>query len=120
MLNRKINNLIKFLLLFVIIASGCFASAIAQAQTKFTAGVVLEKMPQEERHAYVAGVIEGLAYSRYVKDNPDETGSSCIYDWYYKNTTDRWVKTILPTFVKHKDKPVGVIIYVLTKRECGE
>lgn len=103
----------------IIILSCCLWTNAAQA-TDLTAGIVMEKMEPKERIGYVSGVIEGLAYARYVKDNPDETGSSCIYDWYYKNSKERWSKSILPTFVKHSDKPVGVILYVLTKRECGE
>ena len=80
----------------------------------------MEEMTDDQRIGYVSGVIEGLAYARYVKDNPDEVGMKCIYDWYYKNNKERWINTILPTFVKHKDKPIGVILYVLTKRDCGE
>lgn len=119
MLNRKINILSKYKQLCLIILAYCFMSANAQA-TNITAGIIMDKMSEDERYGYVAGVIEGLAYARYVKDNPDKTGSGCIYDWYYKDNKERWLKTLLPTFTKHKEKPVGVILYVLTKKECGE
>lgn len=32
----------------------------ASADTTITAGVIMEKMPERERFAYVAGVVEGL------------------------------------------------------------
>ena len=97
----------------------CLFGVNAQA-SDLTAGVVMDKMSQDERHGYVAGVIEGLAVARYNRDKPDGTGSGCIYDWYYKDSKERWLKTILPTFTKHSDKTVGAILYVLTKKECGE
>lgn len=88
--------------------------------TDLTAGVVMDKMTDDQAASYVSGVIEGLAYARYVKDNPSETGMQCIYDWYYKqDNAQLWLDTLFPTFKKHSDKPVGVILYVLTKRKCG-
>jgi hypothetical protein len=34
--------------------------------TDFTARVVMEKMTAEQRYSHLAGVVEGLAYARYV------------------------------------------------------
>lgn len=58
--------------------------------TDFTAQVVMEKMKAEERLPYLAGVVEGLAYARYARDNKDvpadkktTLGMKCIYDWFY-------------------------------------
>lgn len=85
-----------------------------------TAGDVRYKMSSDEQFAYVLGVIEGLAYARYVKDSPDETGMQCIYNWYQKDSAVRWTDTLFPFFEKYSDKPVGVLLYVLTKKVCGE
>jgi len=87
--------------------------------SELDAGAVLNKMKEDERFGYVSGVIEGLAYSRWQRDKPDQTGMKCIYDWYYKNNSKRWENTIIPVFEKYQDKPVGAILYVLTKKKCG-
>jgi hypothetical protein len=88
---------------------------VAHAQT---AGDVLDKMPAEQQASYVAGVIEGLAYARFLRDKPDETGMQCIYDWYYGSGAEKWGE-IEQWFRRHADKPVGPLVHVLTERECG-
>ncbi len=93
-------------------------SGSVQAQN-LNAGAVMGNMNSDQRIGYVSGVIEGMAYSRFVRDKPSETGMKCIYDWYYKDNAKRWKKTLFPIFEKHKDKPVSVILYVLTKKSCG-
>lgn len=87
---------------------------------ELNAGAVLTKMTDDQRASYVSGVIEGLAYSRYVRDKPSEEGMKCIYDWFYSDNKARWVNTLFPAFNRYKDKPVGVILHVLTRRACGE
>ncbi|MCP4181853.1 MAG: hypothetical protein GY761_00820 [Hyphomicrobiales bacterium] len=94
------------------------SSGSAQAQS-LNAGAVMNEMNSDQRVGYVSGVIEGLAYSRFVRDKPNETGMQCIYDWYYKDNAKRWKNSLFPVFEKYKDKPVGVILYVLTKKACG-
>ena len=91
----------------------------AQAE-KLNAGVVMDKMTSEQRVSYVSGVIEGLAYARFVRDKPSEKGMKCIYDWFYKDNAELWKTKLFPMFDRHRDKPVGVILYVLAKKECGE
>lgn len=90
-----------------------------QQANALTAGDVLNKMTSEQSVSYINGVIEGLAYSRWLRDRPSSKGSKCIYDWYYQggkksfNQTMSWLE-------RHPDKPVGALIYVLTKKKCGE
>lgn len=65
-------------------ASGiALALALAQgseaAAEDFTAGVVMTKMNVEQRAAYLAGMVEGLAYSRYRADGKKTEGMACIY-----------------------------------------
>lgn len=96
---------------------GAGNAALAQ---DVNAGAVMDKMNSDQRIGYVSGVVEGLAYARFVKDKPSEEGMKCIYDWYYKDNDKRWKETLLPMFDRHRDKPVGVILHVLTKKECGD
>lgn len=95
--------------------AGLFSSE-AMAQT---AGDVMTKMSVNERGRYFAGVVEGLAYARWLRDRPDETGFKCVYDWYYEGgeenhrRIDAWLN-------RHPDKPIGPLFHVLIKRKCGE
>ena len=88
------------------------------AAEQITAGSLSDNMTADERFAYIAGVTEGLAYSRFLKDRPDETGMSCIYDWFYGGKI-RTRRRIDAWFARHPDKPVGTLLYVLIKKECG-
>lgn len=102
----------------IMIATLLFGVSAAEA-TEINADVVMNKMNSDQRVSYVSGVIEGLAYARFVRDKPDETGMKCIYDWYYADNEKRWKKTLFPMFDRHIDKPIGVILHVLTKKACG-
>jgi len=87
------------------------------AQTTMTAGVVMEKMPATERLAFVAGIIEGLAYARLVKDNKQPTGSNCIIGWFY-DKKDR-IRDIYQAFERFKEHMPGTIVATMVARECG-
>lgn len=102
----------------MIAASGVSIPQNASAE-EMNAGVVLEKMTVSERVSHIAGVIEGLAYARWLKDKPDAAGSQCIYDWYYDGG-EVVARKIHTWFEHHADKPVGALLYVLIKQECGE
>ena len=41
----------------------------AQADTPMTAGLIMKEMPTKERAAYVAGIVEGMAYARFRYDS---------------------------------------------------
>jgi len=102
----------------ILLCSGVFAS-FGNAAQAITADDVLNKMNADQRFGYISGVIEGLAFARWAKDQPDSTGMNCIYDWYYQggeersNQVDTWLR-------KNLDKPVGALLYVLIKKNCGE
>ncbi len=102
----------------MILSVAAFTS-LGQEAKALTADDVLNKMNADQRFGYISGVVEGLAYSRWVADKPDDTGMTCIYDWYYQgeearsNQVDGWLR-------RHLDKPVGALLYVLIKKECGE
>ena len=90
--------------------------SIANAQT---AGDVVTKMNADQRLSYVSGVVEGLAYSRWLRDKPSAEGMNCVYDWYYKGAGKDW-NGVVSWFERHPDKPVGALLYVLIKKDCGE
>ena len=92
------------------------APTMASAQD-FTAGVVMEKMSAVERSAYLAGVVEGLAYARYAKDGKQTSGMKCIYAWFYEG--DGTLQKIHSAFNRFKDYLPGAVIAAMVERECG-
>jgi len=95
-------------------------SALAQpaAANDFTAEKVMKEMDGVQRLTFVAGVIEGLAIARYMKDGKQKTGMECIYDWFYEDKSTR--ETIYAAFEKYPTYPPGSIIDVMVKQKCGE
>ena len=101
----------------VTIFTGLFLSS--GTASALTADDVMNKMSADERSAYFAGMIEGFAFSRWLKERPSETGMNCIYNWYYDEGLKR-SREIHQWFRRHIDKPAGPMMFVLLKRECGE
>ena len=66
----------------------------------------------------LSGLVEGLAYSRFLRDRPDETAMKCATNWFYADTAKRW-RQIKTVFEKYQDKPPTVLVYTLMKKECG-
>ncbi len=89
----------------------------AKAETAFTAGVLLEKMPAADRFTFVAGVVEGLAYARYLADGKQADGQACIYRWFYE--TPGVTQKIYAAFERYPDYMPGPIIAALTRQKCG-
>lgn len=92
--------------------------------TEFTAKVMMEKMDAGSRVTLIQGIIDGLAYSRFLHDNEhavgdkrDETGMTCIYDWYLKKKNSH--DMIYEAFDKFPDYPPVAIINSLIKQDCG-
>lgn len=84
----------------------------------FKADEVLNKMGDKDKYNYVAGLIDGFAYARFVKDKPDREGMECIHDWYYTDLDESW-SSIKYWFARYPDKPAEPLLYVLINRECG-
>lgn len=85
---------------------------------KLDAGFVLNQMDEQNRSGFIAGVIEGLAYARFLRDKPNEDGMRCVTNWFYTDTAKRW-ETIKVVFARHHDKPPAVLLHLLIKKECG-
>ena len=94
--------------------------ALSKDAAALTADDVLNKMPTERGTSYLDGIVEGLATARWIKDKPDGTGVSCIYDWYFQQPKKPVVDRIYELFGKYPDQQAGALMYVLLKEECGE
>ena len=118
MLNKKSLKLSKYQQISIIILSIMFGSSVTAMAKSLNAGFVMNEMTEEQRYGYISGVIEGLAYSRFLRDKPNQDGMNCVYNWYYEGgegnfrKLDAWLN-------RHPDKQVGVLLYVLIKKECG-
>ncbi|PWE54998.1 hypothetical protein DEM27_16205 [Metarhizobium album] len=107
----KISSILAGSLVFAI-------DSTAFADQQFDADKVMKEMDEVQRYTYLAGVIEGLAVARYMKDGKQSAGMNCIYDWFYddKSTVD----TIYAAFRKYGTYPPGSVVDVLAKQKCGE
>lgn len=108
----------------LIVASTLVVITADAGATDFTAAAVMEKMEASARVPYISGVIEGLAYARYERDNQHlegdnktVVGMNCIYDWFYK--TPKTLDTIYVAFGRYPTYPPGAIIGNLVKQACG-
>lgn len=93
------------------------AGQTAQAQD-MTAKVVMDRMSSEQLSGYLAGIVEGLAYSRYQRDGQKTDGISCIYRWYYEGGDDRLLE-IYATFARFPDHLPGAVMAAMTQKACG-
>lgn len=91
-------------------------SAEPAAAQVMTAGVIMEKMNADQRSGFLAGVVEGLAHDRMVKDG-ETAGSKCIYDWFYEK--EGTLHTIHQAFEYFRDEMPGAVIAAMVEKECG-
>lgn len=96
-----------------------FSAASNQATARdLTAGFVASEMETGHRFAYLSGVVEGLAYARFVADGRQESpGMACIYGWFYGD--ENAAATILAAFERFPDHLPGAVIGALVQRRCG-
>jgi len=111
-------KLSKYKQLSIIILTGIFMNIEAADAQKLDAGFVLNEMNLEKRYTFVAGVIEGMAYSRFLRDRPNEEGMKCISSWFYGGGEKSW-KKIYAIFKQYPKRQPAVLIYTLTKKKCG-
>lgn len=97
---------------FVVILAG---SGVAHS---LTADDVLNKMNRDQKNAYVAGVVEGLAQARWIADRPESAGMTCIHDWFYGSGDEKWHE-MDRLFAQHPEKSAAGLLYVLIKQDCG-
>ena len=93
------------------------ATAMEASATEFTAGVVMGKMAGGERYTFVSGIIEGLAYARFLRDGKNEEGMRCILDWFHGNNKVA-MDDIEMLFAKYPAYPPAPIVSTLIERKC--
>ncbi len=118
MLNGKCNKVRRHQCVAALLFGAVFGGIDAQPARaqNLDAGFVLNKMTSDQQVSYVAGVVEGLAFSRWQRDKPDSSGLRCIHAWYGKK--DKWSK-IEQWFGRHPNKQPGALLYILIKQDCG-
>ena len=103
-------------------ASAVLAAGIAltgQQGVALSAQEVLDNMSAEQHTAYVSGVVNGLAYARWLAEDRDDSGMLCIYDWYYKTDQRERFNERMDWFERHPDQQVSVLMYALIREYCG-
>ena len=104
---------------FAMILTAALSLSFARETAALPAEDILNNMSQDQRHGYISGIVDGLAYARWLAQRPDETGMQYIYNWYYDGGTEKWA-LITQWLERHLDKQVDALMYVLIKKECGE
>lgn len=83
----------------------------------YTTNTVLKIMSNKELNAYLSGIIDGLAYARYVQDGKKSyKGMKCISDWFYKDK--KTIPKILRAFAHFKDSFANSVVGALAAKEC--
>lgn len=90
---------------------------VVQSET-MTAAVVMANMGERDRYNYVAGIVEGLAYARYVADNKSPDGMACIYRWFHED--DATIDRIHQAFGRFGDYPPAAVVSAMAGKECGK
>lgn len=98
-----------------VIALSSFPSDAESLDARF----VLNEMNQDQRVSYVEGIVDGLAYARFLRDRPDETGYLCVINWYQTDSEEKW-RLVKKWLARHANKPVPVLMHIMIKKECGE
>lgn len=89
--------------------------AMAQEGRQIDAEYIMSKLSPDEQTVYFSGVIEGLAYARYMEDGGSTDGMMCIYDWFAQ---DRNLRMLRMGFEEWPESAPGVIVGVLVERAC--
>ncbi len=71
-----------------------------------------------ELNAYIAGVVEGVAFGRYLAGGKKVEILNCIYDWFAGKPSA--YDTIYAAFGRYGDFTPGAIIWELSKKKCGD
>ena len=85
-----------------------------------TVAEVQKNLTYDERQHYVSGVVEGLAFARWIADDRNTEGMNCIWDWYLGGDPEQVIRSIWTMFDRHPDQQVSTLMYALIREECGE
>ncbi len=101
-----------------IILSMGFIASFAGPLAALTADEVMNRMNEDQRFGYVAGVVSGLAQARWITDKPENAGTTCINNWFF-GAESKPRPRIEEWFARHPEKPAAALLYVLIKQDCG-
>jgi hypothetical protein len=82
------------------------------------AKAVMTKMGSDERFGFITGLVEGLAYARYLADGNKPDGMKCIQSWFYDGSKES-LSTIYDAFDKYPEHAPANIIAALARKQCG-
>lgn len=103
-----------------LVMPGLLASANAEETTR-TARSLMENMQPGERYAFVAGIVEGIAFHRYTTGNKDAAAMDCVYKWFAEgHNGHRTIDVIYAAFGQYPDYPPAAVVAALANRKCGE
>ena len=114
---RAVKNYAKPVLASVLACIPALSIEAARAED-MTAGVIVEKMDGGDRYLFTAGIVEGLAHARYIKDGRDTAGRSCIYRWFYEDKTT--MDTINEGYRRYPQLLAGQVVGTLASQKCGD
>lgn len=103
----------------MMVATAAFFATCKDAAA-LTAQEVTEQMSAEEQSAYISGVVEGLAFARWLADDRDDTGMQCIWNWYLNPDQRARFNAQMDWFEEHPNQQVSTLMYALIREECGE
>lgn len=96
---------------------GAHLLAAGPASTRdFTAGFFLDELEDSQHFAYLSGIVEGLAYSRFKADGDQIEGMACVYGWFYDDP--EVTLRIYTAFDKFRDHTPGAIMGAMIERKC--
>jgi len=85
-----------------------------------TGDEILKTLKPNEQFHYISGAIGGIAYARFVREKPSESGMKCMLDWWYKPNSNAAWNTVKQWLEHHKDKTAEIVLYALLSKECGQ
>lgn len=80
------------------------------------AGYIMS-LTSEQRVLFLAGVIDGLAYARFVADGKKTDGMNCVYGWF-ASKDNRHLEVIHEAFKRRPDFLPSAIVSALVERAC--
>ena len=103
-----------------IILSIGFVFSLPGHVSALTVEEIRRNLTTDEQTHYVTGVVEGLAFARWLADNRDQAGMNCIWNWYLGSDTEARFNQQMAMFDRHPDQQVSTLMYALIREECGE
>lgn len=95
-------------------------SAAMAEEPDLSKHAMMSEMDSRERYAFVAGIVEGIAFHRYTAGDKDTAAMNCVYDWFYKGHNDqKTIDVIYVALAEYPDYPPAAVIAALANRKCA-